>query len=497
MVKLTIFLFLFYSFSVQSQVTYWCGGITTTEAVIQVNINSLNLDLKCISEAGDTIETIQYQEVLDDVSGKFRISGLNQNTKYSYFLIEGIDTVGTGLFKTFPSAPADFSFVFGSCLRHTGTPVFTRMLDESPLLYICSGDIHYEDIKTESIDQRMDAFRIKVLEPPEGKQFFSHVPVAYMWDDHDYCGNNSGSDCAGRNSALEAYRAGVPHYPLPAHQQAGVYQAFSIGNIRFILSDLRSERTERFLMSAEQEEWFRQEVLAAAERLEMVCWVSSIPWIGTESDSWGGYELQRKRIAQFLQDNNITNFFMLAGDAHMIAADNGYNSDYSDARFKNGFPVLHAAAINQVGTLKGGPYTEGAFPNPDGTGQYGVINVEDLGNGKMCIEFLGKRVSSQGEVSTILNYEFCKLFEDPLIYNIQPNPAANSFELLISNAPIEAVSTLEIIDVSGRTHFTDEIIIREGSNTFSFTPGNSFVSGIYLVRFWYRGRWYSLKLSYH
>lgn len=66
---------------------------------------------------------------------------------------------------------------------------------------------------------------------------------------------------------------------------------------------------------------------------------------------------------------------MLAGDAHMVALDDGSHSDYSGTG-RGGFPVLHAAALDRHGGLKGGPYSAGAFP---GSGQYGTMTVRDDG----------------------------------------------------------------------------------------------------------------------
>ncbi len=67
---------------------------------------------------------------------------------------------------------------------------------------------------------------------------------------------------------------------------------------------------------------------------------------------------------------------MVSGDAHMVALDDGTNSDYSSSR-SGGFPVLHAAALDRPGSLKGGPYSEGAFA---GGGQFGHIQVDDDGD---------------------------------------------------------------------------------------------------------------------
>jgi hypothetical protein len=67
---------------------------------------------------------------------------------------------------------------------------------------------------------------------------------------------------------------------------------------------------------------------------------------------------------------------MLSGDAHMLAIDDGTNSDYA-SNGGAGFPVMHAAALDRPGAVKGGPYSEGAYP---GAGQFGLVMVDDAGD---------------------------------------------------------------------------------------------------------------------
>ena len=65
-----------------------------------------------------------------------------------------------------------------------------------------------------------------------------------------------------------------------------------------------------------------------------------------------------RRISQFIVENDLDNVVMLAGDAHMIAADDGSHSNYSGLPGSS-FPVLQAAPIDQQTSIKGGPYSEG------------------------------------------------------------------------------------------------------------------------------------------
>jgi hypothetical protein len=122
----------------------------------------------------------------------------------------------------------------------------------------------------------------------------------------------------------------------------------------------------------------------------VVLWVSSTPWIGVDDvgdDSWAGYPDARRRVADAIADAGMQDsLMMVAGDAHMVAIDDGSHSDYSSSQ-AGGFPVLQAAALDRPGSMKGGPYSEGAFP---GGGQFGVIAVDDGGGAEIAVTLSGR-----------------------------------------------------------------------------------------------------------
>jgi hypothetical protein len=90
-------------------------------------------------------------------------------------------------------------------------------------------------------------------------------------------------------------------------------------------------------------------------------------------------------LADFVERSRNRNLLMVAGDAHMVAIDDGTNNRYATSG-RRGFPVLHAAALDRRGGVKGGPYSEGAFP---GSGQFGTITVRDDGGSTVSVELAG------------------------------------------------------------------------------------------------------------
>ena len=137
-------------------------------------------------------------------------------------------------------------------------------------------------------------------------------------------------------------------------------------------------------------------------------WVNSIPWIGdaeASEDSWAGYAAERESIGQFIHQHDITNLVMVAGDAHMVAIDDGTNSGYGGHA---GFPILHAAALDRPGSTKGGPYSHGMFP---GGGQFGILNVIDNGGDRIDVTLVGLDYTGAQLVQLKVSYDIPTLFQ--------------------------------------------------------------------------------------
>jgi hypothetical protein len=185
------------------------------------------------------------------------------------------------------------------------------------------------------------------------------------------------------------------------------------------MSDLRSERNDGKIMSDKQKEWLKNEMRQAKARGQIIAWVTSVSYSGTGKDNWGGFPADREEMGNFFRDENIENMFILSGDAHMLAIDNGTNSDFSSGKNNpNRYPIFQSAALNNIGSDKGGEYSEGGtFPNPPFTGQFGVVTVTDYGGSDICINFKGFRLNLIfDQLFELLNFDFCRsLPEVPLI----------------------------------------------------------------------------------
>ena len=324
----------------------------------------------------------------DDRIVRLRASGLAAGTPHRWWIeVDGhVDAGrGRGRFTTPPEGPASFTIAAGSCAR-TGSngAVFDAIRRADPLLYVATGDLHYSNLPSTDPRSFLGAYG-RTLTTPAQAALYREVPVDYVWDDHDYGPNDADARSPGRDAARAAYRQAVPHPDLPS--AGAIFHATTIGRVRLVFTDTRSERTERTMLGDEQLAWLLGE-LGSADRWGLVVWVNPDPWIAPAAagrDDWGGYPDERRRIADALAAAGVDNLVMISGDAHMLAVDDGTNSDYSTGGGA-GFPVLHAAALDRPGNVKGGPYSEGAYP---GAGQFGLLRIQDDGT-RVSVDIEGR-----------------------------------------------------------------------------------------------------------
>ena len=356
------------------------------------------------------ITTVAANEYLS----KTKVDDLRPLTRYSYTLSGKNKKIWwQGNFQTLPEGPADYKIVFGSCQK-TGSEsdIFGKILAENPLFYLQIGDLHYENIGSDC-QKRFDSTYNVVFSSKAQAALYQNVPLVYMWDDHDYGPNNSGAFNPCREVAIRQYKNHFPHYPLAFDDiTSPISQVFDAGRVTFLLTDMRSQKmppeysectrtkTGSNFGSEAHLSWFFDRLLEAKNKGHVVAWINSYPWINgpggpnykcNEKDNWGGYPEERTKIADFIKQHQIP-VFILSGDAHMVAIDDGTNSDYATGGGAS-IRIFHAAALDRPGSYKGGPYSLGYSREE---GQYGVIEVKDDGGKQVCFSWYAKNV--QGHV---------------------------------------------------------------------------------------------------
>lgn len=407
-----------------NEVVYqWSGAIQPTSATVVAKMTNASTTCRLVVSTSSTLSspllsTAVSASSANNLMAKMNITGLTPNTTYYYAVQSGGVTDNSsddiGMFKTPASGAFSFKFTVASCAVNSNHEVYNLMSAKTPLFHVSTGDLHYANPNSSTdINVHRLPYEQNVLSLIPSRNFFKNYAIAHVWDDHDYCGNNSTSTSVGRTNARLSYQEYIPHYTLAAGTgNVPIYQSFTIGRIHFIVSDLRSERTSSSIMGTTQKNWFKNQCLYARDNNLIIAWISGVSFGGNQTDNWGGFTAERTELSNFFRDNNIKNMFILSGDAHMLAIDNGSNHDFSTgSNNPYDYPVFQAAAVNNSGSTKGGTYSEGGtFPNPNSsTGQYGVVEVTDNGGTSITIKFTGYRTAGNTASESVLtSYTFTR-----------------------------------------------------------------------------------------
>jgi prolyl oligopeptidase PreP (S9A serine peptidase family)/phosphodiesterase/alkaline phosphatase D-like protein len=426
----------------------WSGAVTPRSATVKARLAGDGKAARLAVSRSPTLDAARFfgpavsSAARHDIVA-FDLDALEPGTQYYYALeIDGrLDPGRRGEFRTFPEGPASFRVAFASCAKTaSANEVFDRIRENRPLFFMNTGDFHYLNITSNSIELYRDGYDL-VLSSPEQADLYRSVPFVYMWDDHDYGGNNSNRKSPSHESARRAYEEYLPHYPLAAGGgDQPIYQSFSVGRVKFILTDLRSERDDvkkkddatKSMMGPRQKEWFKQELLSANGRFPLICWVSSVPWLGqagsnyygfvkgdqygffhhtnvdaatrtnkmkapVEEDHWCVFSTERREIADFIKTNHIRGVCVLHGDSHMLAADDGSNGDFATGGGAP-LPVMCAAPLDQTPSLKGGPYSQGVYRVKPNEGCYGLLEITDRGEA-IDVHYSGRNNEDKEKIS--------------------------------------------------------------------------------------------------
>ncbi len=405
----------------------WSGNVSPNSATVVAMLNTYGISTRlAVSTASDLSNPAYFGPVSTDAAtgnaARLNATGLSANTTYYYAVeLDGSLQTGatqTGKFKTFPAAgPASFRFVMSACgdepTRSTYDAI--RNLESDALFFLHMGDLNYANTNNTDPEAYRVNYRTALALVTTQGALFRSMPMTYMWDDHDFSGDNSNKTSLGRTAHQQAYREMVPSYTLAAGSGSlPIYQTYTVGRVRFIITDLRSDKdpqsatddATKSMMGATQKQWFKDQLLAARDSgAPLIIWNSSVPFISTEtiasgSDNWGVYQTERLELLTFIRDNNIKNLMIVSGDMHALAYDSGAATEAYLPGVR--IPVFHAAALTRTGSVKGGPYDGGTSQGLD---KYGTIDITDNG-GLIDVTYTGKTTTSATTATVWKTYTF-------------------------------------------------------------------------------------------
>ena len=216
---------------------FWSGAITDSSVVIKAKISKPTQNVQIIFSPDisfvSDVHTTSTQDANEQNGNMttFLLEGLTADTIYYYQVkIDDYISEEKGTFKTVKINEAySFSVGCSSCARGSFVDEFhptngqvsnNKIFDiirtqTNPSLnfFIHLGDLHYRDIKDGDIKKYRKAYK-DVFAQERQRKLYQSLPIAYMWDDHDFTGNNSDGKNPGKYSASKIYRETVPHYPV-------------------------------------------------------------------------------------------------------------------------------------------------------------------------------------------------------------------------------------------------------------------------------------------
>lgn len=391
----------------------WSGGFTDTTATVVARCSGTSARLGYC--AGTSWASPTYTNAVSVANGvaRFSLTGLAKDTVYTYRIEEDgtLDTTDNRLRTVKVGEAYSFSFAAASCAGLSPTypgaasdvsnsPVFGNIVDASPHFFVHLGDLHYRDVTTNSASLFRTAFDDALAESYP-KAMWRALPVVYMWDDHDFCGNDSGGDSTAKPAAQQVYRERVPSHTVP--ESGAVYHTFVVGRVRFIVTDLRSESSNRsttdseskVMLGSTQEAWFKSTLSAATEQL--IVWINTSPWATAspylyDTDSWGSFTYERDRLWRWIASNGwAERMLMISGDNHANSIATGTNNPWGR------WPVVHFGSLDATPLTKGGPFdwTE------ESRGQFGTVEITDDGTNVITATIKHRRTSAVRRTTTI------------------------------------------------------------------------------------------------
>jgi hypothetical protein len=331
---------------------------------------------------------------------KVTVTGLAADTRYWWQVADNgaIDTSVTGRMWTLPTAgtPASFRLTVAGCAGLSPTspgvaggeldpnkvsnhPVYDDIRARDPRMHVNLGDWGYPNFGTDTTDTLTNRRRYydDNLAQPRQAQFCRDVQQLVELDDHDFASNDSDGTYADKVNAAAAYRERVPHYPLP--DADAMYQSVQVGRVLLVALDVRYFRSpnsdpdgpSKTMLGSVQREWLAG--LLAASSAEVLVVLSPSQWLGPSSDGWGNFATERAQLAALFAAHFPARTVLAHSDRHGLGLTGGGTNT------AGGFPVLQAGSIDSDFGLAV-PDVFDVVPDTPGRGQYGTVDVTDLGS---------------------------------------------------------------------------------------------------------------------
>lgn len=324
-----------------------------------------------------------------DYTIKVDVTGLQPNTWYYYRFNSGTNYSIIGRTRTLPVGNVDsIRFAVYSCsdFQSGYFNVYHDIAHRNDLdAVIHLGDFYYE-YQAGGSDYQGDATRLHPLGhdavsvadyrlwhsqyklDPDQRDIFQQYPWIQIWDDHDVANNGWNSGAQNHNpqtqgdwyvrkySAFKAYFEWMPIRQTAPGNDSIIHRNFKWGNLaNLIMLDTRFEGrdsslgagiptnnayladTNRNMIGPNQLAWVKNQLSDTTVQWRLLgnqVMMAPLATLGLilNGDQWDGYPAERKRLFDYIMQQNIKDVVVLSGDIHSSWAsdlphpDSTYNS---------------------------------------------------------------------------------------------------------------------------------------------------------------------------
>lgn len=320
---------------------------------------------------------------------------LEPGAKYNYEIIINEQVVTPTYKQSFTTLPIwkhrmdapDFDFVVGSCLYINDEKydrpeppyggdyhILQTISKEQPDFMIWLGDNTYLreadwDSKSGVYHRYEHTRNLKELQP-----LLANTHHYAIWDDHDYGPNDSDYTYSGKawtKAAFNDYWANPDFYQENVN---GITNFFNWNDADFFLLDNRWDKTppakDGSILGKSQLKWFVDALKSSSAKFKFVCIGGQFLNSVKEFENYANYEVERKYILDFIEENKIKGVIFLTGDRH--------HSEISYLKTPSGIEIYDVTASPITSTAHNHPYEKNEFRIKDsmiGVRNYAVIKV--------------------------------------------------------------------------------------------------------------------------
>ena len=260
---------------------------------------------------------------------------------------------------------------FGSCCKQDKPqPIWDSIVAGRPELFLMIGDNIYGDSSDMSV---LKAKWDMLLAQPGYQKLKKTCPILATWDDHDYGGDDAGSEFARRAESQQLF-LDVFDEPAgtPRRKQEGVYASYEYGDadhrVQVILTDTRFHRSPlkkngrkkgepgyfgpyaentdpgATILGEAQWKWLEAQLRKPAKVRILASSVQILPnehhW-----EKWGNFPAERDRLFKLIRETRAGGVILISGDRH--------TAEISRDDKQVGYPLFDvtSSSLNAPGTL--------------------------------------------------------------------------------------------------------------------------------------------------